>query len=132
MDKRFDLVATGGTFDEIHAGHLALLCKAFELSHSVIIGVTSDQFAIKRKGKNNINHRYEERVANLRDVDALVASTETAKKGDEINRIRHTKNLAPIAVVMVDLVRAYDDKPISSSRIRTGEIDASGKKLKTM
>ena len=160
MDKRFNVVATGGTFDEIHAGHLALLSKAFELAKSVIIGVTSDEFAIKRKGKNNINHRYEERVANLRDatkknfgevtyqiskldndygpvilsedVDALVASTETAKKGDEINRIRRTKGLAPIAVITVDLVRAYDGKPISSSRIRTGEIDTSGKKSKAM
>ena len=160
MDKSFHLVATGGTFDEMHAGHLALLSKAFELAKSVIIGVASDEFAIKRKGKNNINHRYEERVTNLRnairenfgevtyqiskldndygpvilseDVDALVASTETAKKGDEINRIRRTKGLAPIAVITVDLVRAYDGKPISSSRIRTGEIDASGKKLKAM
>jgi pantetheine-phosphate adenylyltransferase len=160
MDKRFDLVATGGTFDEIHAGHLALLSKAFELAKSVIIGVTSNEFAIKRKGKNNINHRYEERVANLKDairknfgevtyqiskldndygpvilsedVNALVASTETAKKVDEINRIRHTKGLAPIAVITVDLVRAYDSKPISSSRIRTGEIDPSGKKLKAI
>ena len=160
MDKSFDLVATGGTFDEIHAGHLTLLSKAFELAKSVIIGVASDEFAIKRKGKNNINHRYEERVTNLRnairenfgevtyqiskldndygpvilseDVDALVASTETAKKGDEINRIRRTKGLAPIAVITVDLVRAYDGKPISSSRMRTGEIDASGKKLKAM
>jgi pantetheine-phosphate adenylyltransferase len=160
MDKSFHLVATGGTFDEMHAGHLALLSKAFELAKSVIIGVASDEFAIKRKGKNNVNHRYEERVTNLRDairenfgevtyriskldndygpvilsedVDALVASTETAKKGDEINRIRRTKGLTPIAVITVDLVRAYDDKPISSSRIRTGEIDASGKKLKAM
>jgi pantetheine-phosphate adenylyltransferase len=160
MDKSFDSVATGGTFDEIHAGHLTLLSKAFELAKSVIIGVASDEFAIKRKGKNNINHRYEERVTNLRnairenfgevtyqiskldndygpvilseDVDALVASTETAKKGDEINRIRRTKGLAPIAVITVDLVRAYDGKPISSSRMRTGEIDASGKKLKAM
>ena len=160
MDKRFNVVATGGTFDEIHAGHLALLSKAFELAKSVIIGVTSDEFAIKRKGKNNINHRYEERVANLRDatkknfgevtyqiskldndygpvilsedVDALVASTETAKKGDEINRIRHAKGLTPIAIITVDLVTAYDGKPISSSRIRTGEIDTSGKKSKAM
>src|ERR671932_2130963 len=127
MDKSFDLVATGGTFDEIHAGHLALLSKAFELAKSVIIGVASDEFAIKRKGKNNINHRYEERVSNLRDairenfgevtyqiskldndygpvilsedVDALVASTETAKNGDEINSIRHAKALTPIAII---------------------------------
>jgi pantetheine-phosphate adenylyltransferase len=160
MEKRFDLVATGGTFDEIHAGHLALLSKAFELCKSLIIGVTSDEFAIKRKDKNKINHRYEERVANLRNairenfgdvtyqiskldndygplilsanVGALVASTETAKKGDEINRIRYSKGLAPIEVVTVDLVRAYDGKPISSSRIRSGEIDASGKKLKVI
>jgi pantetheine-phosphate adenylyltransferase len=52
VKKRFDLVATGGTFDEIHAGHLALLSKAFELGKTVIIGITSDEFAIKRKGKH--------------------------------------------------------------------------------
>jgi pantetheine-phosphate adenylyltransferase len=160
MAKRFELVATGGTFDEIHSGHLALLSKAFELCDTLIIGVTSDDFAIKRKGKNNINHRYEERVANLKeairenfgdvkyqiskldndygpvilsaDVGALVASAETAKKGYEINSIRHSKGLAPLEVVMVDLVRAYDGKPISSSRIRSGEIDAAGKKLKVL
>ena len=156
--KRFGLVATGGTFDEIHSGHLALLSKAFELCDILIIGVTSDEFATKRKGKNSIHHRYEERVANLKDVirenfgevkyqiskldndygpvilsadvGALVASAETAKKGDDINRIRHINGLAPIEVVMVDLIRAYDGKPISSSRIRSGEIDATGKKLK--
>jgi pantetheine-phosphate adenylyltransferase len=160
MVKRFELVATGGTFDEIHSGHLALLSKAFELGDTLIIGVTSDEFAIKRKGKNNINHRYEERVANLKeairqnfgdvkyhiskldndygpvilsaDVRALVASTETAKKGYEINRIRYINGLTPLEVVMVDLVRAYDGKPISSSRIRNGEIDAAGKKLKVL
>jgi pantetheine-phosphate adenylyltransferase len=29
--EQFDLVATGGTFDEIHAGHRALLTKAFKV-----------------------------------------------------------------------------------------------------
>ena len=158
VKKRFDLVATGGTFDEIHAGHLALLSKAFELGNTVVIGVTSDEFATKRKGKNNINHSYEERVAKLReairdnfgnvmydiskldndygpviisaDIAALVASAETAKKGDEINRLRCRNGLAQIDVITVDIVRADDGKPISSSRIRSGEIDAFGKKLK--
>ena len=158
VKKRFDLVATGGTFDEIHAGHLALLSKAFELGNTVVIGVTSDDFATKRKGKNNINHSYEERVAKLReairdnfgnvmydiskldndygpviisaDIAALVASAETAKKGDEINRLRCRNGLTQIDVITVDIVRADDGKPISSSRIRSGEIDAFGKKLK--
>ena len=159
MKKRFDLVATGGTFDEIHVGHLTLLSKAFELGNKVIVGVTSDEFASRRKGKNNIKHSYQERLASLEqairnnfgnvkyeiskldndygpvilsaDVAALVASTETAGKGDEINRIRQGKGLAQIEVITVGLIRAYDGKPISSSRIRSGEIDEFGKRLKT-
>jgi len=39
---KFDIVATGGTFDEIHVGHLGLLSKAFEVGKKVIIGVSSD------------------------------------------------------------------------------------------
>ena len=42
---RFSLVATGGTFDEIHVGHVALLAKAFEIGKKVIIGVSSEEFA---------------------------------------------------------------------------------------
>jgi pantetheine-phosphate adenylyltransferase len=31
MEMKYNVVATGGTFDEIHVGHLALLSKAFEI-----------------------------------------------------------------------------------------------------
>jgi len=157
--NKFDLVATGGTFDEIHIGHIALLSKAFEVGNNVIIGVTSDEFAAKTKGKNKINHTYDQRVSNLNDViqkkignsvsykiytldneygpvvtsvnvEALIASAETGKKGDKINEIRSKKGLPPIATISVDLVRAEDGSTISSTRIREGEIDPSGKILK--
>ena len=157
--NKFDLVATGGTFDEIHIGHIALLSKAFEVGNNVIIGVTSDEFAAKTKGKNKIKHTYDQRVSTLKDiiqkkignsvsykistldneygpavtavnVQALIASTETAKKGDKINEIRSKKGLPPIATISVDLVRAEDGSPMSSTRIREGEIDPSGKVLK--
>jgi len=49
--KLFDLVAMGGTFDIIHSGHMALLNKAFSISTKVIIGVTSDQLAVKNGKK---------------------------------------------------------------------------------
>ncbi len=42
---KFDLIATGGTFDIIHKGHIELLKKAFEISSNTIIGLTSDDFA---------------------------------------------------------------------------------------
>jgi pantetheine-phosphate adenylyltransferase len=158
VTNKFDLVATGGTFDEIHIGHIALLSKAFELGKRVIIGVTSDDFAEKTKGEKKLNHSYDKRVFNLKDiiqkkfgrvsykiskldneygpivilgrVDALIASTETAKKGEKINEIRSKKGLPPIAIISVDLIRTEDGSPISSTRIREGEIDPFGKILK--
>ena len=45
---KFDLIATGGTFDTIHKGHIELLKKTFEISSYVIIGLTSDEFAEKK------------------------------------------------------------------------------------
>jgi pantetheine-phosphate adenylyltransferase len=151
---RFRVVATGGTFDEIHAGHVALLAKTFEIGGHVIIGVTSDQFVKHKK----LNHPFEERVTSLKkiikqefgdvnyeiakldsefgpavttgDVGALVASAETAAKGSRLNEVRAKSGLAPVEVVTVDLVKAEDGKPISSTRIRAGEIDWRGRLLK--
>ncbi len=46
--SEFTLVATGGTFDIIHRGHLTLLSDAFAISDKIIIGLTSDELAEKR------------------------------------------------------------------------------------
>ena len=158
MTDKFNVVATGGTFDVIHIGHLALLSKAFEQGKKVVIGVSSDEFADTVRGKGKITHTYELRVANLRqviqanfgdviyeitklnttygptvlsgEVDALIASSETAKKVSEINEIRSNKGIRPLVIVTVDMIRADDGNPISSSRIRSGQIDPLGKLLK--
>jgi len=159
VTDKFNIVATGGTFDEIHIGHLALLSKAFEHGKKVIIGVSSDEFADSVRGKWKITHTYEQRRANLRhviqanfgdviyeitkldttygptvisdQVDALITSSETAKKGSEINEIRSNKGIKPLVIITVDMIRAEDGYPVSSSRIRTGQIDPHGKLLKS-
>ena len=152
----FPLVATGGTFDEMHAGHVALLSRAFQAGRKVIIGVSSDEFA-KKRGKR-LNHDFEQRVENLKkmikkefgdasyeiakldgdfgpavttgDVRALVASSETQAKGRLLNEMRAKKGLKPVEVIAVKLVKAEDGSPISSTRIRAGEIDGRGRLLK--
>ena len=149
---RFKLVATGGTFDMIHRGHLELLKGAFSVSSKVIIGLTSDEFA-KKKGKNPEND-YSVRYKTLEDairknfpnsqyiiakldndfgpavlekgVEALVVSDETASKGDVLNKLRAEKNSPPVEVVVIPLVLAKDGTRISTTRIKKSEIDSNG------
>jgi len=153
VEMKFKIVAVGGTFDYLHKGHRALLEKAFECGEKVIIGVTTDTF-LSKLGKTAHN-RYEERVKRLREylltkypaerfeiqplddyfgpgiyreeVEALVASAETASRVEIANRRRVEMGLKPLEVVVVDMVLAEDGKPISSSRIRMGVIDAEGR-----
>ena len=60
------------------------------------------------------------------EVEALVASEETAGKAGKLNKMRLSRGLGPVETVVVGMVAAYDGGRISSSRIRSGEIDADG------
>ena len=152
---QFKLVAMGGTFDIIHIGHLSLIEKASSISERTIIGLTSDSLAAKN-GKNIINN-FKQRFENLEkilkekfpygsfeiaelnddfgpaviegDVNALVVSEETSKKGDALNTMRKERNLSPVEIIIVPMKLASDGDRISSSRIRNSEIDASGNVL---
>jgi len=150
---KYKTVATGGTFDHLHRGHMALLSRSFEVGDAVVIGVTSDAFA-RKEGKSP-DQSYAERVRTLEafihkefpgrryiiaklddyfgpgiaspDVQAIVVSRETAKRVDIANALRNEKGYPPLQTVVVDYVLAQDSKPISSTRIRKGEIDTEGK-----
>jgi pantetheine-phosphate adenylyltransferase len=150
---RFQKVATGGTFDHIHAGHRRLLDRSFEVGDHVIIGLTSDEFVAKVGKKPDYDYtareellrRYIEKnfpgrsytISKLydyfgpgiaeADVQALVASPETASRLALANNLRAEKGFPPLKLVTVDWIAAEDGKPISSTRIRSGEIDEEGK-----
>lgn len=149
---QFNTVALGGTFDMLHKGHIELLKKAFSISSKVIIGLASDELAI-RKGKNPVNN-YSRRhmlltlaiskhfpdssyeISKLENdfgpaaiegnVEALVVSEETSHQGDILNNLRKQRKLPQVQVIAVPMVMAQDGKRISSTRIKNFEIDSEG------
>jgi pantetheine-phosphate adenylyltransferase len=155
--KKFRKVAVGGTFDEFHRGHKVLLMKAFEIGSHVLIGLCSDEF-VKKMGKPHTTATYEERLKELRVfltslgltdkaeivplndpygvtvtdrcIDALVVSEETEKTAIKINQKRSEAQLSPLTIVTISMVPAENCKPISTTRIREGEIDREGHMLK--
>ena len=57
-------------------------------------------------------------------------SEETLVKVKQINEIRMSNYLNPLRVIVVEIAKSSDGKPISSTRIRNGEIDDKGKILR--
>ena len=58
---------------------------------------------------------------------ALVASPETGKRVDLANKLRAQRGFPPLQLAIVDWVVAEDGRPISSTRIKKGEIDMEGR-----
>lgn len=149
------VAAVGGTFDNLHRGHEALLRSAFEIADRVVVGITSDEFVRNqgKKGIQDINQRIgqvkaflimnrlferasivvlENPFGPLIDdpaIEALVVSEGTLNRGKEGNAIRMAKGMPAVEIHVIPHVKSADGRPISSSRIRNGEIDAKGNLL---
>ena len=132
--------------------HCSSVKKSFSISSKVIIGLSSDQLAVKR-GKS-LDNDYSKRLSSLESaieknfpnssyeiskleddfgpavvegsVKALVVSEETSAKGLHLNELRAERNLPPVEIVVVPMILAEDGKAISSTRIKNSEIDSSG------
>jgi len=157
VKRKFSAVAVGGTFDEFHKGHRALLMRAFEVGDRVLIGLSSDEFARELRKPHEVAS-YEERLEDLKEflkkhefldrvqivtlhdpygvtlsegcVEAIVVSRETEPVAREINEKRRVKGLQPLSVVVISMVPAENHAPISTTRIRKKEIDREGHMLK--
>jgi len=150
-------VAVGGTFDEFHRGHRALLIKAFEVGERVLIGLCSDRL-VESLSKPHVTAPYEQRLEELKEflrergllnraeimalndpfgvtlseecVEALIVSRETEPMAIKINEERRRRELMPLQIVVIDMVPSENHAPISTTRIRRGEIDREGHLLR--
>jgi cytidyltransferase-like protein len=146
----------GGTFDHLHEGHTALLEEAFRSAQHVAIGVTTDAYLAlhpkpdgkpiasfeerKRRLAAYLRRRYPSsrwRLVPLSDrfgrslepgIDVLVASEETRPGALAVNRARKRRGLPPLTLRLIPIVLAADGLPLSSRRIRAGEVDRSGRR----
>lgn len=134
----FPVVALGGTFDHLHAGHKILLSMACWItSQKLIIGVTDDAL-LQKKANKHVIQPLAERIACTRrflalfkpglqydlvplrdvagptgwdpDVQALVVSRETVGGAAAIDRIRRDKGLPPLRTFVIDVISHSDAK----------------------
>jgi len=157
LKKKLELVAVGGTFDEFHKGHEALLLKAFEVGEHVLVGVSADNL-VQKLQKPHLVATYDVRVEELKSflrkhgvldrativplhdaygvtlthekLEGLVVSRETEGVAIEINKKRKATRLRPLEIIVIDMIPAENHAPISTTRIRKMEIDREGHMLK--
>lgn len=142
-------VVVGGTFDFLHKGHRELLKKA-DLLGGVKIGLTSNEMAKQTKGVEVEDYeKRKERILEFfpeaevekieepvgfaveEDFDYIVVSLQTKSRAEKINEKRKEDGKKEMEIVEIELILAEDGEPISSTRIREGEIDEEGNLLKS-
>ncbi len=153
---KYDKVVIGGTFDYLHDGHKSLLSKAFEIGDRVLIGVVSGPLELQKDaaGIRPLSDRLGDLEDFLRemgwlaraqietisdpigpadedeDLEAIVVTKETRPRAEEINELRSENGLNELDILEIPLIPADDGRPISSIRIRYGEIDEHGNIIK--
>lgn len=99
-------VITFGTFDILHYGHIRILERALEHGSRLVVGVSSDQLNINKKGRPPV-YSEEERVAIMRAiryVDEVFVEESLEKKREYIQQFN-----ADVLVMGDDWAGKFDD-----------------------
>jgi cytidyltransferase-like protein len=152
---KFSLIACGGTFDLLHAGHKSFIQDVLSRSEKVVLGMTSDVYVRSFKDGNkiepfvvrkkvleqflesisakervqivSINDFYGPLLTNEFNPQAIAVTSQTEHMVSDINQKRKEKNLSELPKILIALKTADDGKVISATRIRNGEINRNGR-----
>jgi len=92
------VLITGG-FDPLHSGHLAYLKAARKLGDKLIVGLNSDDWLVRKKGKNFLpeKERYSI-ISSIRYVDGCILFNDTDDTATEA--IKNVKMLYPYSQII--------------------------------
>jgi len=152
--SRVRTAVLGGTFDRLHDGHASLIAAALRSAGVVRIGLTTERYLAEHPKPGGARIRpYPARLRALRrflrrhhpgrrveivplddtvgrsaepGVDVLVISEESRAGGEAVNAARRSRHLPAARLVVVPLALSRDLRPLSSRRIRLGELTAAG------
>ena len=101
-------VITFGTFDLCHVGHIRILKRASQLGDKLIVGISSDNLNMKKKGRNPIYSENErmEIISSLQFVDEVFIEESLELKEEYIR----TYN-ASVLVMGDDWKGKFDNMP---------------------
>ncbi len=100
------VVITFGTYDVFHIGHLRILERARLLGDHLVVGISSDELNVRKKGRAPVFSQDERMaiVGGLRCVDATFVEESLEAKGDYI---RHFG--ADVLVIGDDWAGRFDE-----------------------
>lgn len=68
-----NIVVVSGGFDPIHSGHIALMNRAKEIGDILVVGINSDDWLIRKKGKYFMPWLERSKIiSNLKPVDFVI------------------------------------------------------------
>ena len=92
------VLVTGG-FDPLHSGHLAYLKAAKKLGDKLIVGINSDDWLIRKKGKNFLPEKERHEIlSSIRYVDGCILFNDSDDTA--IEAIKNVKMLFPFAQII--------------------------------
>lgn len=147
----YNKVVFAGSFDHLHEGHKHILRSAFKIGKKVAIGLTTDKMLHYKTNKHLIQSFRERHgmieefiktecdhercnifpidtkeggADTMEDLEALIISDEigVVQNAFDINQKRIDNGLKRYHIIIIPRVRTPDGRPLSSSRIREGEV----------
>jgi cytidyltransferase-like protein len=146
-------VVIGGTFDHLHHGHHTHLHATFAHGDDVTIGLTMPELTQqkplpqliqsfnerKKYLEEYISQNWPEKtfsIVPITDIygpsatepsfELIVVTENLQENAEKVNAKRAENKLQPLEIISIPLITTEDGGALSSSRIRSGEIDRNG------